>query len=176
MHPTANFWSLSQPAAYRELHTVYLLSISMFHSIKKGLQTLRGYSIHFTEQKIPVNIWTETNACRDMGNVCVISIADALCGSHCISTHLSAFCRTEVCIPLKIPGFTRISQQAFSTHCCNTFQSLNGAECTKVFRCPHNKKSKGLRLGDREGKLTGLPCPIHCSLKVWFRCCLTLRR
>jgi hypothetical protein len=90
----------------------------------------------------------------------------------CISTQLSALPRTEVYTLLKIPGFTRISWQAFSTRCCYTSKSSIGVEYTKVFRCPH----RGLRSGDRAGQLTGPPLPIHCSPKVWFRCCLTMPR
>jgi hypothetical protein len=94
----------------------------------------------------------------------------------CIWTQLSALCCTEVCALLKIPGFTRISWQAFCTHCCNTSKSLINAEYTKVFRCLNSQKSRGLRLRDGAGQLTGPPCPIHCPPKVWFRCCLTMWR
>jgi hypothetical protein len=55
-------------------------------------------------------------------------------------------------------------------------KSLIGAEYTKVFGCPHNQKSGELRSGNRAGLLTGPPRPIHCSPKVWLRCCLTMRR
>jgi hypothetical protein len=94
----------------------------------------------------------------------------------CISTQLSAFCHTEGPTVSKIPGFTRISWQAFSTRCCNTSKSLIGAEYTKVFRCPHSQESRGLRSRDRAGQLTGPPRHIYCSPKVWFRCYLTVRR
>jgi hypothetical protein len=50
----------------------------------------------------------------------------------CISAQLSAICRTEVRILLKIPGFTRISWQAFSTRCNNVSKSLIAAEYTEV--------------------------------------------
>jgi hypothetical protein len=55
-----------------------------------------------------------------------------------------------------------------------------GAEYNKVFRSPlsqkEKKKNRGLKSGDRAGQWTGPPRPIHCSPKVWFMCCLTLRR
>jgi hypothetical protein len=79
------------------------------------------------------------------------------------------------CLP-KILGFNRISWQVFSTRCCSTSKSLISAEYTKVFRCPHSQKSKGLLSGDCAGQMTEPLCPIHCSLKVWFRCCLTVQR
>jgi hypothetical protein len=45
-----------------------------------------------------------------------------------------------------------------------------------VFNCPHNQKFRGLRSGDGAGQLPVPPCPIHCSPKVWFKCCTTMRR
>jgi hypothetical protein len=71
-----------------------------------------------------------------------------------ISTQLSALRRTEVSTLSKIPGFTRLSRQAFFTRCCNTSKSLIGAEVTEVFRCLYGKKSRVLRSGDRAGQLT----------------------
>jgi hypothetical protein len=41
-----------------------------------------------------------------------------------------------------------------------------------VFWCLHGQKSKGLRLGDHVGQLTGPLDPIHYLPKVWFRYCL----
>jgi hypothetical protein len=93
-----------------------------------------------------------------------------------ISTQLSALRRTEVRTLSKIPGFTRISWQPFSTRCCHTSKSLIGAEYTKVFRCPRSQKSRGLRSGDRAGQLTGPPRPLQCSPTVWIRCRLTVPR
>jgi hypothetical protein len=93
----------------------------------------------------------------------------------CVSTQLSALRHTEVRTLSKIPGLTWISWQAFSTHCCNASNSLNGAEYTKVFRYPHSQKSRGLRSGDHAGLLmTSLSYPLF--MKVRFRCCLTVRR
>jgi hypothetical protein len=53
---------------------------------------------------------------------------------------------------------------------------LPGAEHIEAFSCPHSQKSRGLKSGDRGGQLTGPPRPVRCSPKVWFMCCLTLRR
>jgi hypothetical protein len=102
----------------------------------------------------------ETIACWDMGNVRVIFAADALWGFENFWFHSNLL----------------TSWQAFSTRCRHTSKSLIGAEYTKVFRCHHSQKSRGLSPGDRAGQLTDLPQPIHCSQKVWFRCCLTMRR
>jgi hypothetical protein len=71
----------------------------------------------------------------------------------------------------EIPDFTRIS-----IRCCNTCKSLIDAEYTKIFTCSNSQKSRGLRSGDHAGQLTGPPHPSHCSPKVWFRCCLIIRR
>jgi hypothetical protein len=76
----------------------------------------------------------------------------------CISTPLSALRRTEVRTLSRIPVFTQISWQAFSTRCCNTSKSLIGAKYTKIFRCPPQLH------------------PIHSSPKVGVRCCLTMPR
>jgi hypothetical protein len=54
--------------------------------------------------------------------------------------------------------------------------SLIGCIYTKVFWSPHSQKSKWLRSVDHAGQLTGLPHPIYCSLKLWFRFCLTMHR
>jgi hypothetical protein len=94
----------------------------------------------------------------------------------CISTQFSAPHRTGVHTLLKIPGSTWISGQAFSPCCCNTSKSLIRAEYTEVFMCSHSQKSKRLRSGNCAGQLTGPLRPIHCWLKVWFRCSLTMQR
>jgi hypothetical protein len=94
----------------------------------------------------------------------------------CVSTQLSALRRIDVFILSKIFGFTQFSWQAFSTRCCNTANSLIASEFTKDFRCSNSQKSIGLRPGDRAGQVTGPLCPIHCSLKVWFRCCRKMHR
>jgi hypothetical protein len=93
----------------------------------------------------------------------------------CISTQISAPSH-RVRTLSKIPACTRISWQTFSSRCCNTCKPFIGAEYTKVFRCPHSQKSRGLRSGDRAGQLTGPPRPIHCSPKFWFKCSLIMRR
>jgi hypothetical protein len=89
----------------------------------------------------------------------------------CISTQLSVLRHTEVGI-VEIPCSTRLSWRAFFTRCCNTSTSLVGAEYAKDFKNLHSQKSRGLRSPDLASQLTGSPHPIHCSPKVWFRCCL----
>jgi hypothetical protein len=46
----------------------------------------------------------------------------------------------------KIPGFTRISRHAVSISSCNTSKSLIGAECTKAFRCPPQRKIQRIKV------------------------------
>jgi hypothetical protein len=58
----------------------------------------------------------------------------------------------------------------------NSFKSLISAEYTKVSRCPQSQKSRRLRSGDYVLQLTWPLRPIHSSLKVLFRCCLTKYR
>jgi hypothetical protein len=121
---------------------------------------------------------------RYVQNQCLLRYRQCSCDlySRCclwfprISTKLSALRRTQVRTLSKIPGFNRITWQAFSIRYCNTSKSLFGAAYTKAFRCSHSQKSKGLKSGDGAGQLTCPPRPIHCSPKVWFRCCLTIRR
>jgi hypothetical protein len=64
----------------------------------------------------------------------------------CFSPQLPALHHIAVCTLSKIPGFTQISWQAFSTHCCNTSKSLISSEHTKVFRCPHSQKSRWFKI------------------------------
>jgi hypothetical protein len=75
----------------------------------------------------------------------------------------------------KIPGFTRISWYAFSTRCCNTSKSLIDVEYTSIYVSPQPKVQR-IMSDDRVSQTTWPPRPIHCSPKVWFRCCLTMRR
>jgi hypothetical protein len=90
----------------------------------------------------------------------------------CFSKQLLSLRRTEVRTLSKISRFVRISSVAFSARCCNTSKSLTGAGHTKVFRCPQNRISRGIRSGDSAGQLTGPARPVHCSPKAWFWCCL----
>jgi hypothetical protein len=94
----------------------------------------------------------------------------------CISTKFLTLLHTEMPTLSKIHGFAWLARQALSIHCCNTSKSLSGTEYTKVCRCPHSQKSRGLRSGDNAGQLTGRPWFIHCSPKVQFRCCLAVQR
>jgi hypothetical protein len=80
---------------------------------------------------------------------------------------------TQLSASSKIPSVTQISWQAFCTHCSNASKLLIGIQYAKVFTCLHSKRSRGLRSRNRAGQLTGPPPPIHCSPKVWFRCCVT---
>lgn len=56
----------------------------------------------------------------------------------------------------------------------NSFKSLISAAHTKVFRCTQSQKSRRLRSRDCIFQLTWSLRPICGSLKVLFRCCLTM--
>jgi hypothetical protein len=95
----------------------------------------------------------------------------------CISTQLSALRRTVVRTLLKsLVSPESTGRYSLLAAIRNTSKSLIDVEYTKDFRCPHSQNSRGLRSGDRAGQLTGPPRPVHCSPKVWFSCCLTMRR
>jgi hypothetical protein len=126
-------------------------------------------------KKVPVNIYPESIAYWDMDNIYVVCATDALCGPRGFQHNLTLCC-IEMHLLWKISCFTWISWQAFFTHCCNTSKSLNSAEYTNVFRCPHSQKSRGLRSGYHADQLTGSLHPMHFSWSVWFRCCLTVQR
>ena len=57
-----------------------------------------------------------------------------------------------------------------------TTDSLISFEYTKVIRCLHIQKSRGLKSGDHADHLTGPSCSIHCPTRVWFSCCLTVQK
>lgn len=106
-------------------------------------------------------------------NQCLLRCLCDLCSRcslwfPCMSTQLPALCctaqRCALCpqflVPLKSPDR----------------QSLLLAEYTKASTCPHNQNSRGLMSGVHTGKLTGPLLPVHCSLKILVRCCLTMQR
>jgi hypothetical protein len=74
--------------------------------VKKGLQALRGYSVHLIEQKSPSQHMNRHQCLqRDMSNVCVISIA-----SHAFKhvfqpfvAQMGAFC-WKFLVPLESPN------------------------------------------------------------------------
>jgi hypothetical protein len=104
------------------------------------------------------------SACWDMVDVHVMSVADAVCGSMHINIIFSSS-----------PHRGAHSKKIMVSLDCPYRHSL----CVAVIplsRCPHSQKPRGLRLGVSAGQLTGPPCSIQCSLKVWTRCCLTVWR
>jgi hypothetical protein len=109
-------------------------------SDKKALRALRKYSTHLSEEKVQVYICPEDNTPSYMGDVRVISIAEGLCGYHAFQHNFQVFVSQRCALP----GFTRTSWQAFSNRWCNMSKSLIGTEYTKVFKCPHSQKSRGL--------------------------------
>jgi hypothetical protein len=124
-------------------------------------------------KKVPVSICPEISACWYTVKVRLISAADAAYGSRIFQHNFQLFYRGGHSV--EMPGFARISWKTFPTR-CNISKSLIVAECDKVCRCSHSPKSRGLRLENHVGQLTGPPWSIHCSPKVWFRCCLPMRR
>jgi hypothetical protein len=115
---------------------------------------------------VPVIVCPQTSTCWDMG--------DVISTEHAFQPNVQLFV-IQTCSLSKISGFTRISWQAFSIPCLiliSHWLTLN----MPVFRCPHNENLRGLMSGDRAGQLPLPPRPIQCSLKVWLRCCPTMRR
>jgi hypothetical protein len=43
-------------------------------------------------KEVPIDIYPETNACVDMGDIRVISTPDALCGSHAVQQNFQLLC------------------------------------------------------------------------------------
>jgi hypothetical protein len=99
---------------------------------------------HLNEQKFPVNIRPETNACWDIGDVLVVSASDVLCIFPCISTQLSNLHLTKVRTLPRISGFTIIPWQAVSASCCITSKSVIGAEYTKLLCVPISRAAEDL--------------------------------
>jgi hypothetical protein len=66
--------------------TYYTPSVIHIQDVKKRLQALRGY-----EPKSPSQHSPETSDCWHMGDVRVISTADALCGSHAFQHNFQLF-------------------------------------------------------------------------------------
>jgi hypothetical protein len=147
----------------------------VYRRFRKWLQAFRGvwYSLKWAQKYQSAYVQKPMPAV--MRAMFVWPLQQMLCvvPMHFNTTFSSV---SQRCALSKIPGFTRICWQAFSTLCCNTSRSLVGAEYTKALRCPHSQKSRVLGSGDHAGQFTGPPCPIHCSPKVCFRCCLTVRR
>jgi hypothetical protein len=149
---------------------------------EKNLRNLEVYSMQ-SSKEVPINkclktsdywAWVWLLDYWNMSNFRVITTEDALSGCHACQNNLQLFFSKEVRSFSKISVFTRMFQQAFSTHCSNTSQSLISSEHVKAAICLYRKKkSETLRSGDRAGQLTGPPRLIHCQLKVWYRCCLT---
>jgi hypothetical protein len=99
------------------------------------LQTWKVSINHWNEQKKSlVNLCPRTSACLDMGDFHVTLQLMLFVVSVHVSTTFNL--PWEVCTILKIPSFTWISLQVFSTHCCNTTVLQPRAEYIRVFRCP----------------------------------------
>jgi hypothetical protein len=98
-----------------------------------------------------------------MGDVRVISTADALCVSPAVQ-----LCAQKCVLWLKFLASLESPDGRSLLVAVVPLKSLISAEYTKVFRCPHSQKSRGLRSGDCAGQLTRPPRPIHCSPKAWF--------
>jgi hypothetical protein len=100
----------------------------------------------------------------------VVSTAHAVYGSHAFLPGFQLFV-AQRCTLLKISGFTQISQQSFSTCRGNTLSR---------WLVRNTPKSSGVCTAKRTmfhaGQLARPPCPIHFSLQVRFRCCLTVWR
>jgi hypothetical protein len=103
-----------------------------------------------------------------MGDVRVISTADALCGFYAFQHDFQPFVtqRCKLCwkflVSLEPPN--RYSLLVAVIPQCY-WLALNAPKSLGV---TISKKPGGFRSGDHAGQLTGPPHPIHCSPKVWF--------
>jgi hypothetical protein len=87
-----------------------------------------------------------------MGDVHVITTADALHGSHAFQHNFQLFVapRCALCrnflVSFESPGRHSLLVAVIPV------KALTGVEYTKVFRCPHSQKSRRLRSGDCAGQ------------------------
>jgi hypothetical protein len=127
----------------------------LYSVLRKGLQAQRGYSTYLNEQKFQVSVCPGTTAYWDMGDVCVISTADAVCGSHAFQHNFQLFI-AQRCTLLKISGFTWIFWQEFCICCFNTSKSLMSAEYTKSLVVPTTKNAEAWDQGIVQASWLGL--------------------
>jgi hypothetical protein len=69
--------------------------------VQKRIADLLRYINELNEQDGPVSTRPETSACRDMGDVCMISTPHVLCGSHASWSQRGAH-------SVEIPGFAQM--------------------------------------------------------------------
>jgi hypothetical protein len=143
--------------------------------VKYGVEDLRWYSTHLNEQNshstyvqkaVPVDIWSML--------VWYLQQMLYVIPKHFNTTFSSSlyrdaqsienlFCHSNLLtvIPYSLLYYLEVTDWRW-TH-----------QSGYMFPKPNFRR---LRPGDRAGQLTGPPCLSHCSPKMWFRCCLTIRR
>jgi hypothetical protein len=174
----SNQWCMAEVIQQLEEILCRVSPFAELYKCWKGLQGLRGYSTYLNKQQqqnaqstyvlipMPVEIW----------EIFEWSIQQML---HVVPMHFNttfSSSSTEVRTLSTIPGLNRIFWHAFSIHCCNTSEVIDRRLIHQSFRWSQSQKSRALISGDRVGQLTAPPPPMHCSPKVWFRRCLTVRR
>jgi hypothetical protein len=113
----------------------------------------------------------EINACWEMGDVHMMSTVDVLRGSHAFQHNFQLFStqRCALCWKFLVSLEFRDRHSLFiAVTPLSHWLSLHTPKSLSV---PHRKKSRLLRSADCAGSAS---CPV--LTKVWFRCCLTMRR
>jgi len=107
----------------------------------------------------------------------VLSLQQMLCVTPMLVKRLISFSFLKKCIFFKKCLVLLVFPKGLSLLVAvNTYKSLMVSEHIKVFTCLHFLKYGGLKLEDCAGQLNAPLCPVHCWLKVWFRCYLTMWR
>lgn len=100
----------------------------------------------------------------------VISTAHAPCGSHAFPHKFSSLSRR--CMHSLENSWFRSNPLTGNLYSCSDMT----AEYTEEFKCLDSQKSREFRSRERAVQLIGPPPTIHCSPKLWVRCCLVMQR
>jgi hypothetical protein len=111
-----------------------------------------------------------------MGDVLLISTADAVWGSHAFQHNFKLFAKQRWALCRKI----LLSIESPDAHSLlvaiiplSHWSALNTPKTSCV---PTARNPRDLGQWDRAGQLTGSPHPTRCSPKVWLMCCQAGRR
>lgn len=101
----------------------------------------------------------------------------SVCSYSCpsITTQSSEQCLVDCCTCSKIPAFSPIVHK-HSIHADATLLHHRLKWHELNFSNTPQRMSIRLRSGECEGHGTGPHLPIHCSPKIWFRCCPLWKR
>jgi hypothetical protein len=75
--------------------------------------------------------------------------------------HALHLCRKDWCTLPKTSVIPRTSSEAASILARSVSSPGTGVSYTRLLICPHKKKSRGVRSGERGGHATGSPLPIQ---------------